>query len=123
MGSRKRIVHRPSSAVKHKRMLNDVLPLIELARGVEPLAMATVVRTYGSAPRQVGSKMVVTASGEMAGSVSGGCIEGAVFEECQQAIKTGQPRLLSFGVSDEQAWDVGLACGGTIEVFVERLDW
>lgn len=105
-------------------MINDVLPLIDEARGSgEPLAVATVVRTYGSAPRQVGSKMVVISSGALAGSVSGGCVEGAVFEECQLALKTGQPKLLSFGVSDELAWEVGLACGGTIEVFVERLDW
>lgn len=105
-------------------MINDVLPLIDEARASgEPLAVATVVRTYGSAPRQVGSKMVVTSSGALAGSVSGGCVEGAVFEECQLTLKTGQPKLLSFGVSDERAWEVGLACGGTIEVFVERLDW
>lgn len=105
-------------------MLNDVLPLIDQARANgEPLAIATVVKTYGSAPRQVGSKMVVTQGGAMAGSVSGGCVEGAVFEECQQAIKTGTSRLLTYGVSNEQAWEVGLACGGTIEVFVERLDW
>lgn len=105
-------------------MINDVLPLIDEARANgEPLAVATVVRTYGSAPRQVGSKMVVTSSGALAGSVSGGCVEGAVFQECQLALKTGQPKLLSFGVSDERAWEVGLACGGTIEVFVERLDW
>lgn len=105
-------------------MINDVLPLIDesRARG-EALAVATVVRTYGSAPRQVGSKMVVTHGGAMAGSVSGGCVEGAVFEECQLTLKTGQPKLLRYGVSNEQAWEVGLACGGTIEVFVERLDW
>ncbi len=105
-------------------MINDVLPLIDesRARG-ESLAVATVVRTYGSAPRQVGSKMVVTRGGAMAGSVSGGCVEGAVFEECQLTLKTGQPKLLRYGVSNEQAWEVGLACGGTIEVFVERLDW
>lgn len=104
--------------------MDDVLPLIDQARARgEPLAVATVVRTYGSAPRQVGSKMVVTQSGALAGSVSGGCVEGAVFEECQRAIRTGEPRLLSYGVSNEQAWEVGLACGGTIEVFVERLDW
>ncbi len=104
--------------------MNDVLPLIDQARARgEPLAVATVVRTYGSAPRQVGSKMVVTQSGALAGSVSGGCVEGAVFEECQRAIRTGEPRLLTYGVSNEQAWEVGLACGGTIEVFVERLDW
>ena len=105
-------------------MINDVLPLIDESRACgEPLAVATVVRTYGSAPRQVGSKMVVTRGGAMAGSVSGGCVEGAVFEECQLTLKTGQPKLLRYGVSNEQAWEVGLACGGTIEVFVERLDW
>ena len=105
-------------------MLNDVMPLIDASRDKgEPLAVATVVSTYGSAPRQVGSKMVVTAGGAMAGSVSGGCVEGAVFEEAQQTLKTGQPKLLTFGVSNEQAWEVGLACGGTIQVFVERLDW
>ena len=104
--------------------MDDVLPLIDQSRARgEALAVATVVRTYGSAPRQVGSKMVVTQDGIMAGSVSGGCVEGAVFEECQQTLKTGQPKLLRFGVSNEQAWEVGLACGGTIEVFVERLDW
>src|SRR4028119_474046 len=99
--------------------MNDVLPLIDQSRArSEPLAVATVVRTYGSAPRQVGSKMVVTQAGMIAGSVSGGCVEGAVFQECQQTLRTGQPKLLTFGVSNEQAGDVGLACGGTIEVFV-----
>ncbi|WP_026369180.1 XdhC family protein [Kallotenue papyrolyticum] len=104
--------------------MDDVLTLIDQARARgEPVAIATVARTYGSAPRQVGAKMVVTAGGAVAGSVSGGCVEGAVFEECQRTIKTGRPKLLTFGVSNEQAWEVGLACGGTIEVFVERLDW
>ncbi len=102
----------------------DVLPFIdEQHANGEPLAVATVVKTYGSAPRQVGSKMVVTSGGAIAGSVSGGCIEGAVFEACQETLETGQPQLLSFGVSNEQAWDVGLACGGEIYVFVEKLDW
>ncbi len=87
----------------------------------EPLAVATVVRTYGSAPRQVGSKMVVTRGGAMVGSVSGGCVEGAVFEECQLTLKTGRPKLLRFGVSNEQAWEVGLACGGRLQVFLEKL--
>ncbi len=105
-------------------MLQDVLPLIDKYRNLgEPLAMATVVLTYGSAPRQVGAKMVVTKDSAMAGSVSGGCVESAVFEACQKTMKTGQPQLLTFGVSNELAWEVGLACGGTIEVFVERLDW
>lgn len=91
-----------------------------LARG-EQIAVATVVRTLGSSPRQLGAKMVVTSGGAMAGSVSGGCIEGAVFQACQEAIATGQARLLSFGVADERAWEVGLACGGKIDIFVEPL--
>jgi xanthine/CO dehydrogenase XdhC/CoxF family maturation factor len=91
-----------------------------LARG-EQVAVATVVKTMGSSPRQVGAKMAVASGGGMVGSVSGGCIEGAVFEACQEAITTGQARLLHFGVADETAWEVGLACGGTIDVLVEPL--
>ncbi len=102
--------------------MNELLPDIDrwLARG-EQVAIATVVKTMGSSPRVVGSKMAVSSGGSMAGSVSGGCIEGAVFEECQQAISSGQSRLLHFGVADETAWEVGLACGGEIDVFVEPL--
>ena len=105
-------------------MIGDVLPFIDMyrARG-EGIGLATVVRTYGSAPRQVGAKMAVSASGAIAGSVSGGCVEGAVFDALQEVMVTGVPRLLHFGVADEQAWEVGLACGGQIDVFVERLDW
>lgn len=88
----------------------------------QPVAMATVVQTWGSAPRKEGAKMAVTPDGRMAGSVSGGCVEGAVFEESVAALENGRPKLLHFGVADETAWDVGLACGGTIEVFVEGLD-
>lgn len=88
----------------------------------EPVALATVVETWGSAPRKVGAKMAMTPAGRISGSVSGGCVEGAVFEEGIQALATGRPKLLHFGVADETAWDVGLACGGTIEVFVEPLD-
>ena len=102
----------------------DVIPMIDewRARG-ERVAVATVVKTLGSAPRGVGAKMVVSSGGAMAGSVSGGCIEGAVFEACQDALKSGQARLLHFGVADDDAWDVGLACGGVIDVFVEPLNW
>lgn len=102
--------------------MRDYLDEIDkwLARG-ERVAVATVVRTMGSSPRQVGAKMVVSSGGSMAGSVSGGCIEGAVFEACQEAMETGQARLLQFGVADETAWEVGLACGGNIDVFVEPL--
>ena len=105
-------------------MIGDVLPFIDACRErQEQVGLATVVRTYGSAPRQVGAKMAVSASGAVAGSVSGGCVEGAVFEALQETMATSVPRLLHFGVADEQAWEVGLACGGQIDVFVERLDW
>jgi len=86
------------------------------------VALATVVTTWGSSPRPVGSKLVVDDAGEFLGSVSGGCVEGAVIGEAQNAIKDGKPRLLSFGVTNEQAWEVGLACGGKIQVFVERVE-
>ena len=87
-------------------------------RGV---ALATVVTTWGSSPRPVGSKLAVDDAGRMIGSVSGGCVEGAVVETALDIIKTGKPVLLEFGVSDEQAWDVGLACGGRVQIFVEKL--
>jgi xanthine/CO dehydrogenase XdhC/CoxF family maturation factor len=87
-------------------------------RGV---ALATVTLTWGSSPRPVGSQLVVDQDGNMMGSVSGGCIEGAVVREAVDAIRDGKPRLLDFGVTDEQAWDVGLACGGKVQVFVERI--
>ncbi|MEN9704297.1 MAG: hypothetical protein RLZZ393_176 [Pseudomonadota bacterium] len=85
------------------------------------VALATVVETWGSAPRAAGSQMVCNATGGFAGSVSGGCVEVAVIEAAQQVIVTGRAQLLSFGVSDEQAWSVGLACGGRIRVFVESI--
>ncbi len=85
----------------------------------EDVAIATVVETWGSSPRPLGSKMVVTASGRMGGSVSNGCIEGAVFEEALEVLKSGQARLAAFGVADETAFEVGLACGGHIEVFIQ----
>jgi xanthine/CO dehydrogenase XdhC/CoxF family maturation factor len=87
------------------------------------VALATVVKVYGSAPRPLGTKMAVSDAGEMVGSVSGGCVEGAVVQEALTVIEQGAPKLIPFGISNESAWDVGLTCGGTIEVFVERLDW
>ena len=87
----------------------------------ERVAVATVVQTWGSAPRGVGSKMAMTAHGRLSGSVSGGCVESAVYTAGEDVLKTGAPQLLHFGVADETAWEVGLACGGTIEVFVEKL--
>ena len=86
------------------------------------VAMATVTRTWGSSPMPIGSQLVADDAGNFAGSVSGGCIEGAVIEEAMDTIATGRPRLLKFGVTDERAWEVGLACGGEIEVFVERIE-
>ena len=86
------------------------------------VALATVVSTWGSSPRPVGAKLAVTEDGSFLGSVSGGCVEGAVIEQSLAAIKDGKPRLLDFGVTNEQAWEVGLACGGKIQVFVEKVE-
>jgi xanthine/CO dehydrogenase XdhC/CoxF family maturation factor len=87
----------------------------------ETVALATVVETWGSSPRPAGSRLAVTASGRMAGSVSGGCIEGAVADAAREVMASGTPRVLSFGVTDERAWEVGLACGGKVSVLVEKL--
>jgi xanthine dehydrogenase accessory factor/LAO/AO transport system kinase len=86
------------------------------------VAVATVVTTWGSSPRPVGAKLAVEEGGAFVGSVSGGCIEGAVVTEALATIADGEPRLLDFGVTNEQAWEVGLACGGKVQVFVERLE-
>src|SRR5438105_5458087 len=88
----------------------------------EEIALATVVETWGSSPRPLGSRVAGTRSGKMAGSVSNGCIEGAVFEEAQKVLKSGDPKIAAFGVADDVAFEVGLACGGHIEVFVQPLD-
>ena len=85
------------------------------------VALATVVHVWGSAPRPLGSKMAVSDAGDMVGSVSGGCVEGAVAEEAAQVLSSGRPKLLRYGVTRDQAWAVGLACGGTIEIFLEPL--
>ena len=102
---------------------DDVLAKVREWRGARrKVALATVVTTWGSSPRPVGSQMAVDPKGTMIGSVSGGCIEGAVVKEALDAMRDGKPRLLDFGVTDEQAWDVGLACGGKVQVFVEPVD-
>ncbi len=87
----------------------------------EQVALATVVETWGSSPRPAGSRFAVTGSGRMAGSVSGGCVEGAVADAAREVMRTGAPQLLDYGISDDRAWEVGLACGGKLTVFVERL--
>jgi xanthine/CO dehydrogenase XdhC/CoxF family maturation factor len=86
------------------------------------VALATVVETWGSAPRPVGANLVIDQEGNFLGSVSGGCVEGAVVTEAIDVIDSGKPKMLEFGVADETAWKVGLSCGGKIRVFVEKLD-
>jgi xanthine/CO dehydrogenase XdhC/CoxF family maturation factor len=90
------------------------------ARG-DQVALATVVKTGGSTPRPLGAKMIVNSRGEFMGSVSGGCVEGAVIDEARRVLKSGKPQLRKYGIADETAWDVGLSCGGMIEVFVEKI--
>ncbi|HSF80810.1 MAG TPA: XdhC family protein, partial [Anaerolineales bacterium] len=102
-----------------KDILNDLESWLKVDQAV---AIGTVIQTWGSAPRGAGSKMAVSARGEISGSVSGGCVEGAVVEASLEVLNSGVPQLLHFGVADETAWEVGLACGGTIDVFVNRLD-
>lgn len=85
------------------------------------VALATVVETWGSAPRPIGSHLAIDADGNFEGSVSGGCVEGAVISEAIDVIGDGKPRMLEFGVADETAWEVGLSCGGRIRVYVERV--
>jgi xanthine/CO dehydrogenase XdhC/CoxF family maturation factor len=102
--------------------VEDVLSTAAAWRAAgEQVALATVTETWGSSPRPAGSQMAVTKSGKMAGSVSGGCIEGAVADAALKTMETGTPQLLDFGVTNERAWEVGLACGGKVKVFVERL--
>ncbi len=102
---------------------DDVLEAAEAWRDSgREVAIATVVETWGSAPRPVGSHLVIDADGNFLGSVSGGCVEGAVVEEAAEVIASGSSRMLEFGVADETAWRVGLSCGGRIRVYVEKLN-
>ena len=99
---------------------NDTLAIAERWTGEgRELALATVIETWGSAPRPVGSHLVIDSEGNFEGSVSGGCVEGAVVFEAVEAIETGKAKVLEFGVADETAWEVGLSCGGKIRVYVE----
>ncbi len=108
-------------------MENDIEtldPLMVAERWIDEgrdVAIATVVDTWGSAPRPTGSQLVIDRDGNFHGSVSGGCVEGAVVSEAVDILSDGKPRMLEFGVADETAWQVGLSCGGKIRVFVERL--
>ena len=103
--------------------MRDILSdLIRWQKEGKSIALATVLQTWGSAPRRAGSKMGITSDGQFSGSVSGGCVENAVIETGLDVLKTGRPQLLHFGVADETAWEVGLACGGSIDIFVKPLD-
>ena len=86
----------------------------------EQVVVATVIATRRSAPRPVGSSLAISESGKLCGSVSGGCVEGDVYEQAREVLADGKPKLLSYGISDDEAWNVGLPCGGEIDVFVER---
>ena len=103
--------------------MKEILPEIEAwRRQGERIAVATVVATRRSAPRPVGSSLAVSSSGKLCGSVSGGCVETDVYEAAREVLETGEPKLLSYGITDDEAWNVGLPCGGEIDVFVEKLE-
>ena len=103
--------------------MKEILDEVERWREAgEKVVVATVVATRRSAPRPVGTSLAVSESGQMCGSVSGGCVESDVYAEAQEVLRTGEPKLLSYGISDEEGWAVGLPCGGEIDVFVEKLD-
>lgn len=100
--------------------MRDILDSLRI--WTDPFAVATVVRTFKSSPRGPGASMSVNSAGEVVGSVSGGCVEGAVYEVCQEVLETGRPQVVRYGVSDDEAFQVGLTCGGTIELLVRRVD-
>jgi xanthine dehydrogenase accessory factor len=103
--------------------MKDVLTDVERWRSEgEAVAIATVVATRKSAPRPIGSKLAISGRGELAGSISGGCVEGDVAERAKEVLAGGEPLLLTYGIADDQAFEVGLPCGGEIDVWVERLE-
>jgi xanthine/CO dehydrogenase XdhC/CoxF family maturation factor len=103
--------------------VKEILPEVERwQQGGERVVLATVVASRRSAPRPIGSSLAISESGKMCGSVSGGCVESDVFENAREVLETGEPRLVSYGFTDDEAWNVGLPCGGEIDVFLERLE-
>lgn len=104
--------------------MKDILDDIDRFRvGGQAVALARVVDTDGSGPREAGAAMAVSERGEVAGSVSGGCVEGAVVSEALEVLADGRSRMVTFGYSDDEAFAVGLTCGGTVHLFIEPLDW
>lgn len=103
--------------------MKEILPEVESWREAgEKVVVATVVATRRSAPRPVGTSLAVSETGKMCGSVSGGCVETDVYENAMEVMRTGEPKLLSYGITDDLAWSVGLPCGGEIDVFVEAVE-
>jgi xanthine/CO dehydrogenase XdhC/CoxF family maturation factor len=103
--------------------VKEILPEVEAWRDAgEKVVVATVVATRRSAPRPVGTSLAVSESGKMCGSVSGGCVESDVYDNAMEVMRTGEPKLLSYGITDDLAWSVGLPCGGEIDVFVEAVE-
>jgi xanthine dehydrogenase accessory factor len=103
--------------------MRDILPDLEnWQTEKKEIALATVIETWGSSPRRAGARMAITPDGKITGSVSGGCVEGAVFDAGVDVLRSKRPQLLHFGVADETAWEVGLACGGSIDIFVKPLE-
>ena len=103
--------------------MKEILPEVDAWREAgEKVVVATVVATRRSAPRPVGTSLAVSESGKMCGSVSGGCVETDVYENAMEVMRTGEPKLLSYGITDDLAWSVGLPCGGEIDVFVEAVE-
>ena len=103
--------------------MKEILPEVEQWRkDGEKIVVATVVATRRSAPRPIGASLAISESGKMCGSVSGGCVESDVFESAQEVFRTGEPKMLSYGIDDDVAWSVGLPYGGEIDVFLERVE-
>ncbi len=103
--------------------MKEILPEVERwQKEGEKVVLATVVASRRSAPRPIGSSLAISESGKMCGSVSGGCVESDVFENAREVFESGEPRLVSYGFTDDEAWSVGLPCGGEIDVFLERLE-
>ena len=103
--------------------MKEILPEVEAWQDAgEKVVVATVVATRRSAPRPVVTSLAVSESGKMFGSVSGGCVESDVFDNAMEVMRTGEPKLLHYGITDDQAWEVGLPCGGEIDVFVEAVE-